>query len=62
MAGYVGDKRKIEQMRSSFRDGKYGDVIASFNSLTYPERLSEAQRKIIELARSRIGLSPKTNS
>jgi hypothetical protein len=53
MAGYVGDKRKVEQLRSCFHQGKYEDTLAEFNSLKYPERLSEPDRKMVELARKR---------
>jgi hypothetical protein len=57
MAGYVGDKGKVEQLRKCFHQGKYQDVIARFNSLKYPERLSESERKMVELARKRTGVS-----
>ena len=53
MAGYVGDKRKVENLRSCFQQGKYEDALAEFNSLKYPERLSEPERKMVELARKR---------
>lgn len=53
MAGYVGDKKKVEHLRSCFRQGKYADTIAEFKSLKYPERLSESDRKMVELARKR---------
>ena len=53
LARYVGDKRKIENLRSFFQQGKYDDALAEFNSLKYPERLSELERKMIELARKR---------
>jgi hypothetical protein len=53
MAGYVGDKRKVEQLRSCFHQGKYEDTLAEFNSLKYPESLSEPDRKMVELARKR---------
>jgi hypothetical protein len=33
MAGYVGDKKKVEHLRSCFRQGKYADTIAEFKSL-----------------------------
>lgn len=53
MAANVGDKRKAENLRRCFRQGKYKDALAEFNSLTYPERLSEPERKMVELARKR---------
>jgi hypothetical protein len=57
MAGYVGDKQKVEYLRRCFRQGKYEDAIAEFNGLRYPERLSEPDRKMVELARKRTRLS-----
>lgn len=53
MAGYVGDKRKIDELHGCFRERRYEDVIIKFNSLKYPERLSESERKMVELARQR---------
>src|SRR5262249_48522143 len=53
LAGYVGDKRKVEQLRNCFHQGKYEDTLAKFNCLKYPERLSEPDRKMVELARKR---------
>ncbi|HET8922583.1 MAG TPA: hypothetical protein VFN26_06255 [Candidatus Acidoferrum sp.] len=53
MAGYVGDKTKIDELRSYFRQQRYEDVIIKFRSLKYPERLSESERKMVELARQR---------
>jgi hypothetical protein len=37
-AGYVGDKRKVEHLRSCFRQGKYENALAEFKRLKYPER------------------------
>jgi hypothetical protein len=57
MAGYVGDKRKVEQLRSSFHERRYEEAIAHFNGLKYPEWLSESERKMVELARKRTRIS-----
>jgi hypothetical protein len=57
MADNVGDKRTIEHLRSCFREAKYKDVLAEFNGLKYPERLSEPDRKMVELARKRTRVS-----
>jgi hypothetical protein len=57
MASNVGDKRKAEHLRSCFRQGKYEDALAEFKSLKYPERLSESNRKMVELARKRTRVS-----
>ena len=53
ITGYVGDKQKVEHLRRCFRQGKYEDAIAEFKALKYPERLSESDRKMVELARKR---------
>jgi len=50
MAASVGDKRKVERQGNT----KMQSLI--FNSLKYPERLSESERKMIELARKRTGV------
>jgi hypothetical protein len=60
MAGYVGDKRKIDELHSCFRERRYEDVIIKFNSLKYPERLSESERKMVELARQRTRASRRS--
>jgi hypothetical protein len=56
MAGYVGDKQKVEHLRRCVRQGKYEDAIAEVNGLRYPE-LSEPDRKMVELSRKRTRLS-----
>ena len=53
MAANVGDERKVENLCRCFWQGKYEDALAEFNSLTHPERLSEPERKMVELARKR---------
>lgn len=53
MASYVGDKQKVEHLHRCFRQGKYEDAIATFKALKYPERLSESDGKVVELARKR---------
>jgi len=60
MAGYVGDKRKIDELHSCFRERRYEDVIIKFNSLKYPQRLSESERKMVELARQRTHASRRS--
>ena len=57
MAGYVGDKRKVQNLRSWFHQGKYQHALAEFTSLKYPERLSESELKMVEIARKRIHIS-----
>jgi len=39
------------------RQGKYEDALAEFKRLEYPERLSESDRKMVELARKRTHVS-----
>lgn len=55
MALYVGDRRKLDQLRQCFREKKYSDVVRLAGQLKYPDRLSESERKMIEIARKRFG-------
>jgi len=50
-------KGKVEQLLKCFYQGKCQNVIAHFNSLEYPERLYESERKMVEFARKRTGAS-----
>jgi hypothetical protein len=50
MAGYVGDTRKREQLRSSFREKRYGDVVNLARALKYPNLMTESERKMVEIA------------
>lgn len=56
-AGYVGDKRKIERMHECFREKRYADVAELARDLEYPGLLSESERKMIEVAQRRAGVS-----
>ncbi|HEY1214379.1 MAG TPA: hypothetical protein VGE93_12160 [Bryobacteraceae bacterium] len=53
MAGYAGDTRDIEHMHRLFRQGEYGRVLALFERLRFPERLTEAQLRLVDIARAR---------
>jgi hypothetical protein len=55
MAGYVGDVRNLEAMKTRFREGQYGDVIAIAAALKYPERMREVEEHMVEMAKKRIG-------
>ena len=52
-AGYVGDKDKLNRMRSCFRKGRYDEVVALARELKYPTRMSESERRIVEIAQEK---------
>lgn len=52
-AGYVGDTQDIEHMHRLFRQGEYGKVVTIFEGLKFPGRLTKAQLRLVEMARSR---------
>ncbi|MDQ8024090.1 MAG: hypothetical protein REI94_19785 [Moraxellaceae bacterium] len=52
-ASYAGDARCIEEMNSLFKAKRYADVVAAFDTLHSPHLLSEAQRRLVQLARNR---------
>lgn len=55
MSGYVGDVDRLEQLRTRFREGSYGDVVALADKLHYPERMTEPERRMVEIARIKTG-------
>ena len=62
MAGNVGDKRKIEQMHRCFHQKEYREVINLSRALKYPNRLSESERKMVEIAQTRAGADAEKSS
>lgn len=54
MAGYAGDKTKTDQLRRCFHEKRYDDVIRLAGDLKYPDRISESERKMVEMARKRL--------
>ena len=54
MAGYTGQTRELEKMREDFKAGKYQDVLATFDKLPLPHLLTDAQMKLVTLARARV--------
>jgi hypothetical protein len=53
MVGYVGDSRALEQMEALFRAGDYTKVLAVFQELKFPERLTKVQQRIVNISRER---------
>lgn len=53
MTGYVGDTHALEQMQLLFRAGNYKKVLSVFAKLRFPERLTNAQRRMVEVSRDR---------
>lgn len=54
-ASYVGDTRTIERMRALFKEGRYAEVVALFDNLHSPHLLSNAQLRLVQIARERVG-------
>ena len=52
-ADYVGDTREIETMQARFREKRYAEVVAIFDRLHSPHLLSDAQLRLVQLARER---------
>jgi hypothetical protein len=55
MAGYVGDARKRDELRSCFRQKLYGDVGKLARALKYPNLMTQSEQKMVEIARKRTG-------
>ena len=53
MAGYVGDTRALERLQGLFHTGQYKEVLAAFQLLKFPERLTNVQRRMVEVSRER---------
>jgi hypothetical protein len=53
MAGYVGNTRDIEHIHRLFQQREFGKVLALFERLKFPERLTEAQLQLVDIARAR---------
>lgn len=45
--------REIERMRILFKEGKYTQVIAAFEQLQFPHLLTDAQLRLVQIARKR---------
>jgi hypothetical protein len=54
MARAVGDTTKREDARRLFREGNLMGVVNLLGSLTYPDLMTEAERKYLEIARKKI--------
>jgi hypothetical protein len=53
MAGYTGDTRFLGEMKDRFREQRYGDALRLAAKLTYPERMTPSERRMVEIARER---------
>jgi hypothetical protein len=58
----VGDARKLEALRARFHEHRYGDVLAIAAELTYPERMSEVEQQMVEMAKKRTGSDQRPTS
>ena len=53
MVRYSGDSRTREQLCSRFQEKRYRDVVALAKQLKYPDRITESERQMIDIARKR---------
>jgi hypothetical protein len=51
MAQSVGDTRKREEARRLFRESNFSGVIKLLENLTYPELMTDAEKKYLEISR-----------
>jgi len=54
LSGYVGDTRKIESLRICFKDRRYKEVLSVAESIEFPERMKESDRRMVDIARRRL--------
>jgi hypothetical protein len=52
-ARYAGDTERIAKMRSLFKQKRYADVVSTYGDLRYPHLLTDAERKLVQVAQSR---------
>ena len=53
LQGYVGDGRTLERMRDAFRSDAYDQVVQLAGTLTLPDKMTTAQRRMVEIAKAR---------
>ena len=56
MALYAGDARKLNEMRNSFREKRYREAVKLARGLKYPNRMTESERRMLEIAHKRSGI------
>jgi hypothetical protein len=54
MAHAVGDTKKREDARRLFRESNYKGVVELLESLSYPELMTEAERKYLEISKRKV--------
>lgn len=54
MAGAVGDLRARQVARESFRKKEFARVVTALETLKFPELLSDAEQKMLNIARERL--------
>lgn len=57
MANWVGDTKCLDEIRSLFQEKRYSEVVALADKIQYPELMSESQKRMVDMARKRIGRS-----
>ncbi len=51
---YVGDTRKLNRMRDAFRLGAYDQVAELAATIILPDKMTDTQRRMVEIAKARI--------
>ena len=54
MALNVGDRRKLDELRRHFCEKRYAQVIELAEDLKYPDRMTSAELKMVEIAWKRV--------
>jgi hypothetical protein len=53
LAGYQGQSRQLAQMRSLFKQGKYAEVVKTYQALPSPQLLTDAELRLVHIAQRR---------
>ncbi|MGA7238049.1 MAG: hypothetical protein WBY44_20345 [Bryobacteraceae bacterium] len=52
--GYVGDIRTLKRMRNAFRLGAYDEVVELAGAIRLPDKMTDTQRRMVEIAKAKI--------
>ena len=50
LAGYQGQARQLAEMRSLFKQAKYAEVVKVYQSLPFPQLLTDAELRLVHIA------------
>jgi hypothetical protein len=54
MARSVGDETRLREMRDHLREQRYHNVLTLFTQLRFPDRLTPAERRMVEIAQRKM--------